>query len=169
MPLETLPAMVAGIWSNEGDLQFEATTHFCKLLSIEVIQSGVVPRFVEFLTREDFLQRQTLPAMVAGIWSNEGDLRNPHIEEVIQSGVVPRFVEFLTREDFLQRELEAAWALPLVHRRTPRWLLIMEQSQFVQSFWVHQVMMFASRLSRHWEMLPVILLNAMTLSYLMGR
>lgn len=34
MQLDTLPAMVAGIWSNEGDLQFEATTQFRKLLSI---------------------------------------------------------------------------------------------------------------------------------------
>ncbi|GJW81392.1 importin subunit alpha-1a-like protein [Tanacetum coccineum] len=43
--------------------QLEATTQFHKLLSIErsppieeVIQSGVVPRFVEFLMREDFHQ-----------------------------------------------------------------------------------------------------------------
>ncbi|GFY90525.1 importin alpha isoform 2 [Actinidia rufa] len=63
--LEHLPAMVAGVWTEDGNLQLEATTQFRKLLSIErsppideVIQSGVVPRFVEFLVREDFPQLQ---------------------------------------------------------------------------------------------------------------
>ncbi|KAL0459739.1 UNVERIFIED_CONTAM: Importin subunit alpha [Sesamum latifolium] len=73
--LESLPAMVAGVWSNDGALQLEATTQFRKLLSIErnppieeVIQSGVVPRFVEFLARDDYPQLQAVWALgnVAG-------------------------------------------------------------------------------------------------------
>ena len=32
--LESLPAMVAGVWSSETNLQLEATTQFRKLLSI---------------------------------------------------------------------------------------------------------------------------------------
>jgi len=32
--LESLPAMVAGVWSDENPLQLEATTQFRKLLSI---------------------------------------------------------------------------------------------------------------------------------------
>ena len=32
--LESLPAMVAGVWSNETNVQLEATTQFRKLLSI---------------------------------------------------------------------------------------------------------------------------------------
>ncbi|KAJ9555177.1 hypothetical protein OSB04_009791 [Centaurea solstitialis] len=63
--LESLPSMVAGVYSNDNNMQLEATTQFRKLLSIErsppieeVIQSGVVPRFVEFLMREDFPQLQ---------------------------------------------------------------------------------------------------------------
>ncbi|KAL0348616.1 UNVERIFIED_CONTAM: Importin subunit alpha-1b [Sesamum angustifolium] len=63
--LESLPSIVNGVWSSDSNLQLEATTQFRKLLSIErsppieeVIQSGVVPRFVEFLMREDFPQLQ---------------------------------------------------------------------------------------------------------------
>jgi hypothetical protein len=57
--------MIAGVWSDDKNIQFEGTTHFRKLLSIErsppineVIQSGVVPRFIEFLARDDFPQLQ---------------------------------------------------------------------------------------------------------------
>ncbi|GAA0185192.1 transporter [Lithospermum erythrorhizon] len=70
--LESLPALVAGVWSNDPSSQLEATTQFRKLLSIE---------------------------------------RNPPIEEVIQSGAVPRFVEFLARDDYPPLQFEAAWAL----------------------------------------------------------
>ena len=58
--LERLPQMVAGVMSDDANAQLEATTHFRKLLSIErnppiqrVIDTNVVPRFVEFLQREE--------------------------------------------------------------------------------------------------------------------
>ncbi|KAK9921472.1 hypothetical protein M0R45_029981 [Rubus argutus] len=61
--LEHLRSMVARFWIEESTLQLEATTQFMKLLSNErslaieeVIQSVVVPRFVEFLMRKDFPQ-----------------------------------------------------------------------------------------------------------------
>ncbi|XP_021724050.1 importin subunit alpha-like isoform X2 [Chenopodium quinoa] len=57
--------MVAGVCSDDGAAHLEATTHFRKLLSIErnppieeVVQSGVVPRLVEFLGRDDYPQLQ---------------------------------------------------------------------------------------------------------------
>lgn len=34
MQLESLPTLVAGIWTDENTLQLEATTQFRKLLSI---------------------------------------------------------------------------------------------------------------------------------------
>jgi hypothetical protein len=55
-----LPVMVQHIYTNDRALQLEATSQFRKLLSKEknppikeVIQCGVVPRFVEFLTSPD--------------------------------------------------------------------------------------------------------------------
>ncbi|KAL5721079.1 hypothetical protein ACHQM5_013692 [Ranunculus cassubicifolius] len=57
--------MIAGVMSQDRNLQLQCTSQFRKLLSIErsppieeVIQSGVVPRFVEFLMGEDFQQLQ---------------------------------------------------------------------------------------------------------------
>jgi importin subunit alpha-6/7 len=58
--LENLPAMVNGVMGHDASAQLEYTTYFRRLLSIEknppiqqVIASGVVPRFVEFLNRDD--------------------------------------------------------------------------------------------------------------------
>ena len=58
--LENLPQMVSGVMGNDPAIQTECTTQFRRLLSIEknppiqqVIDSGVVPRFVEFLQRDD--------------------------------------------------------------------------------------------------------------------
>lgn len=58
--LEQLPAMVAGVMGNDPVMQVDATTKFRRMLSIEknppiqqVIDAGVVPRFVEFLQRDD--------------------------------------------------------------------------------------------------------------------
>jgi len=34
LQLELLPAMVAGVWTNDNNMQFEATTQFRKMLSI---------------------------------------------------------------------------------------------------------------------------------------
>lgn len=58
--LENLPQMIQGVMGSDPALQTECTTQFRRLLSIEknppiqqVIDSGVVPRFVEFLRRDD--------------------------------------------------------------------------------------------------------------------
>lgn len=85
--------MVAGVWSDDGNMRLEATTHFRKLLSIGLIcffllcNCGL--KCVMNLFSLDFLLIE----------------RNPPIEEVIQSGVVPRFVEFLSRDDYPQLQV----------------------------------------------------------------
>ncbi|KAL8484886.1 hypothetical protein ACS0TY_027253 [Phlomoides rotata] len=121
--LETLPAMVAGIWSNEGELQFEATTHFRKLLSIErnppieeVIQSGVVPRFVEFLTREDFPQLQFEAAWAL---TNIASGTSENTRVVIDHGAVPIFAKLLGSPSDDVRE-QAVWALGNVAGDSPK-------------------------------------------------
>ncbi|CAA6669127.1 unnamed protein product [Spirodela intermedia] len=121
--LESLPAMVAGVYSDDTSLQLEATTQFRKLLSIErsppieeVIQSGVVPRFVEFLTREDFPQLQFEAAWAL---TNIASGTSENTKVVIDHGAVPIFVGLLNSQSDDVRE-QAVWALGNVAGDSPR-------------------------------------------------
>ncbi|XP_052189538.1 importin subunit alpha-2-like [Diospyros lotus] len=121
--LESLPSMVAGVWSNDSNLQLEATTQFRKLLSIErsppieeVIQSGVVPHFVEFLMREDFPQLQFEAAWAL---TNIASGTSEHTKVVIDHGAVPIFVNLLSSPSDDVRE-QAVWALGNVAGDSPR-------------------------------------------------
>ncbi|KAK7363519.1 hypothetical protein VNO77_05663 [Canavalia gladiata] len=98
--LESLPSMVAGVWSDDSSLQLEATTQFRELLTIErslpieeVIQAGVVPRFVEFLVREDFPQLQFEAAWAL---TNIASGTSENTKVVIDHGAVPIFVKLLS-------------------------------------------------------------------------
>ncbi|KAL6564141.1 hypothetical protein OROMI_015591 [Orobanche minor] len=121
--LENLPAMVAGIWSNDGGLQLEATTQFRKFLSIErnppieeVIQSGVVPRFVEFLARDDYPQLQFEAAWAL---TNVASGTSDNTRVVIDHGAVPIFVRLLSSPKEDVRE-QAVWALGNVTGDSPK-------------------------------------------------
>ncbi|KAI3788803.1 hypothetical protein L2E82_01581 [Cichorium intybus] len=121
--LENLPAMVAGVLSNDNHMQLEATTQFRKLLSIErsppieeVIQSGVVPRFVEFLVREDFPQLQFEAAWAL---TNIASGTSEHTKVVIEHGAVPIFVKLLASPSDDVRE-QAVWALGNVAGDSPK-------------------------------------------------
>ncbi|KAF4359266.1 hypothetical protein CsatB_030520 [Cannabis sativa] len=123
--LEHLPSMVAGVWSDsdDGNLQLESTTQFRKLLSIErsppieeVIQSGVVPRFVEFLMREDFPQLQFEAAWAL---TNIASGTSENTKVVIDHGAVPIFVKLLGSPSDDVRE-QAVWALGNVAGDSPR-------------------------------------------------
>ncbi|PKA57715.1 Importin subunit alpha-1 [Apostasia shenzhenica] len=121
--LESLPAMVAGVYSDDSSLQLEATTQFRKLLSIErsppieeVIQSGVVPRFVEFLTRESFPQLQFEAAWAL---TNIASGTSENTKVVIDHGAVPIFVKLLGSPTDDVRE-QAVWALGNVAGDSPR-------------------------------------------------
>ncbi|CAD5190752.1 unnamed protein product [Musa acuminata subsp. malaccensis] len=121
--LESLPAMVSGVYSDDRTLQLEATTQFRKLLSIErnppieeVIQSGVVPRFVEFLTREDYPQLQFEAAWAL---TNIASGTSEHTKVVIDHGAVPIFVKLLSSPSDDVRE-QAVWALGNVAGDSPR-------------------------------------------------
>lgn len=112
--LEILPAMVAGVWSDDNSLQLEATTEFKKLLSVErsppideVTQSGVVPRFVEFLMREDYPQLQFQAAWAL---KNIASGTSENTKVVIEHDAVPIFVKLLASPSDDVRE-QAVWAL----------------------------------------------------------
>ncbi|KAL7112567.1 hypothetical protein ACP275_04G010200 [Erythranthe tilingii] len=121
--LESLPAMIAGVWSADAALQLEATTQFRKLLSIErnppieeVIQSGVVPRFVEFLARDDYPQLQFEAAWaLTNIASGTSD----NTKVVIDHGAVPIFARLLSSPSDDVRE-QAVWALGNVAGDSPK-------------------------------------------------
>jgi len=121
--LESLPAMVSGVYSDDNNLQLEATTQFRKLLSIErsppieeVIKTGVVPRFVQSLTREDFPQLQFEAAWAL---TNIASGTSENTKVVIDHGAVPIFVKLLGSGSDDVRE-QAVWALGNVAGDSPK-------------------------------------------------
>ena len=114
MKLENLPAMVAGVMSNDPQLQVECTTQFRRLLSIEknppiqaVIETGVIPRFVEFLQRDD---NPALQFEAAWGLTNIASGTSEHTKVVMEVGAVPIFVRLLMSTNDDVRE-QAVWAL----------------------------------------------------------
>lgn len=112
--LEQLPQMVAGVMGNDPRQQTECTTQFRRLLSIEknppiqqVIETGVVPRFVEFLQRED---NQALQFEAAWALTNIASGTSEHTKVVMEVGAVPIFVKLLLSPSDDVRE-QAVWAL----------------------------------------------------------
>lgn len=112
--LENLPALVAGVWTEDPGTQLESTTQFRKLLSIErnppieaVIAAGVVPRFVQFLMRSDLPQLQFEAAWAL---TNIASGTSEHTRVVIEQGAVPIFIQLLSSPSDDVRE-QAVWAL----------------------------------------------------------
>jgi importin subunit alpha-6/7 len=112
--LEQLPAMVAGVMSNDPALQVECTTQFRRLLSIEknppiqaVIDTGVIPKFVEFLQRDD---NPALQFEAAWGLTNIASGTSEHTKVVMEVGAVPIFVRLLMSSNDDVRE-QAVWAL----------------------------------------------------------
>jgi importin subunit alpha-1 len=112
--LEQLPAMVQGVMGNDPAVQTECTTQFRRLLSIEknppiqqVIDTHVVPRFVEFLSRDD---NPALQFEAAWALTNIASGTSDHTKVVMEVGAVPIFVRLLLSPNDDVRE-QAVWAL----------------------------------------------------------
>mmetsp|Transcript_19693 Transcript_19693/g.29220 ORF Transcript_19693/g.29220 Transcript_19693/m.29220 type:complete len:556 (-) Transcript_19693:2659-4326(-) len=112
--LEQLPAMVQGVLGSDPQVQVECTTQFRRLLSIEknppiqqVIDTGVVPRFVEFLGRDD---NPALQFEAAWALTNIASGTSEHTKVVMEVGAVPIFCRLLSSPNDDVRE-QAVWAL----------------------------------------------------------
>lgn len=104
----------ANILSDDPALVLKSTQQFRRLLSIEknppiqqVIEAGVVPRFVQFLTMQD---NPALQFEAAWALTNIASGSSDQTRCVIEAGAVPIFIQLLQSPNEDVRE-QAAWAL----------------------------------------------------------
>jgi len=112
--LQNLPQLVMGVNTHDPTIQLQATTQFRKLLSIErnppiqqVIDQGVVARFVEFLQQD---QQPALQFEAAWALTNIASGTSEHTRVVIDAKAVPVFCNLLLSPSDDVRE-QAVWAL----------------------------------------------------------
>lgn len=130
-PLEQIPQLSAMLMSDDPQAQFNSTQQYRKLLSIEqnppiheVIQAGVVPRFVSFLKE---VSRPDLQFEAAWVLTNIASGTAEQTRVVVEQGALPIFVQLLQSPNEDVRE-QAIWALGNIAGDSPNFRDLVLQS-----------------------------------------
>jgi HEAT repeat protein len=130
-PLEQMPGLTQMLASDDPVSMFNATQQFRKLLSIEqnppiqeVIDSGIVPRFVQFLKE---ISRPDLQFEAAWVLTNIASGTAEQTRFVVENGALPIFVELLLSPNDDVRE-QAVWALGNIAGDSPNFRDLVLQS-----------------------------------------
>merc|ERR1719331_2528332 len=128
---DQIPALCQQLAQEDPQAQFAATQAFRKMLSVEqnppiqdVIQAGVVPRFVQFLQE---VSRPDLQFEAAWVLTNIASGTAEQTRVVVEMGALPIFVQLLQSPNDDVRE-QAVWALGNIAGDSPNFRDLVLQS-----------------------------------------
>merc|ERR1719207_349099 len=130
-PMDQIQTLTQALAVEDPQSQFNGTQQFRKLLSIEqnpsiqeVIQAGVVPRFVMFLKQ---VNRPDLQFEAAWVLTNIASGTAEQTRVVVEQGALPIFVQLLQSLNDDVRE-QAVWALGNIAGDSPNFRDLVLQS-----------------------------------------